>query len=1300
VRDFSRGGVHDSAFRQLDDFVRSPTATGVVLVSGELETLEAVAIHLERRVRAAQRHVVRWTGSGTDDAFRELTQALMVGGRAARRRTLSGGSQGKRASSSVADPVVAGAALFDAMGHGVLIVVDAAFSRWGWATAAELGRHTLEQDLSDGVLEQEQREPPATRHQEGPLVILMSEHPGLLPPPMGAVVLEVSSGLTTDEAQLWWQAISADRPSAPRVERLDALEAWWSAAKATPADARLAATVLDDASRRLLAGFALLRRAVPLDRVSRLEPDAAGDAPSFDEDALAQLVESELLRVDARRQLVPGPRYAMHVSLLGAEPSASELVHAATMLEEVWPDDPWASARASELLFEAGDVGLAESSAFRALISVTDASAREDFWGRWASCLDVTARGARLTHLLRAADLALRVGDVDRALEFARRATSVGRDGSSTRVDGEDPQASAGFDALLMLGRATAARGDLTTAAITLSRAIVSAETDGQKARAAVELSETHYSAGDLERARSHAESALVDAPDLSTRLLARNVLGKLLLARSSWEDAEKHFATDASDAACGGDPVGELRARLNRGIALFSSGRLDDARSMLLSVLDDGERRGELRGTSFALANLAAIATLRHDYVEALQLSERAIDVSRRIGEKIGLSRLITNLAELRLRLGMVGEAEQALAFGRGACGPGMPAARMAHFSLVGARVHLARGQTVEAAARISSALAGASGSSDGAMVGECHRVAARIALEDGDLARAKDAIDLARAETMTNRARGELLILEASRLRALGEPFRLVAEDALTAARQADDDELSREALVLLHLASRIDSEDGGDGYTPHLEAAIAMRSRVADVLPEALRTTFLARRNLRELGQLEARAHALSLDGGGRRAAGAEHPRGLGQGWSARSGSALERMVGEDTALATLKSAIRKVGPSDATVFIHGESGTGKELVAEALHQSSARKGGPLVKVNCAALVETLLLSELFGHEKGAFTGAVGRRRGRFELAEGGTIFLDEIGDISPRTQVALLRVLQDRMFERVGGMAPIRANVRIVCASHRDLRAMVQSGEFREDLYYRLRGLVLEVPALRDRIGDLPLVAGAILRRIADERRSPRKHLSTAAIEALARHRWPGNIRELENALRAAALFAEEDALDVDDFVNNVDGLRDLRGGPSTLRQGEAGPASMRGSVPPGSIHELGTIGASASSAVLSPSIPSPPSALRPSPLAADAMGEDSRRVDSDGGAYERVRAGISLADLKRQIERECIVQALEESDGNITKAASLLGMKRPRLSQLVKQYGLLDGSVLSSADDSSTDDSSTDDGEGA
>jgi transcriptional regulator with GAF, ATPase, and Fis domain len=369
-------------------------------------------------------------------------------------------------------------------------------------------------------------------------------------------------------------------------------------------------------------------------------------------------------------------------------------------------------------------------------------------------------------------------------------------------------------------------------------------------------------------------------------------------------------------------------------------------------------------------------------------------------------------------------------------------------------------------------------------------------------------------------------------------------------------------------------------------------------------------------------------------------------------------VREIIGDDPAVRGLLVAIRKVARSSSTVLVRGESGTGKELVAEALHRASERAQGPLVTVNCAALVETLLLSELFGHEKGAFTGALARRRGRFELAEGGTLFLDEIGDISARTQVALLRVLQERTFERVGGTTPIRANVRIVCATHRDLRSMVDRGEFREDLYYRLRGITLEVPALRARLGDLPRISENLLQRIAFERGEGSKRLAPDALTLLAQHRWPGNVRELENALRAASLFAESDVITASDLIDNVDDLRPLADLPDDRRALNARVTPVP-PAPPLSVARPGDSDSTLSD--VDPEVDAPLPA-----------GE----ANATAVAYAQVRQGaVSLSDIKRQIERDCIARALAETKGNITRAASLLGMKRPRLSQLVKQYGL-------------------------
>jgi Nif-specific regulatory protein len=232
----------------------------------------------------------------------------------------------------------------------------------------------------------------------------------------------------------------------------------------------------------------------------------------------------------------------------------------------------------------------------------------------------------------------------------------------------------------------------------------------------------------------------------------------------------------------------------------------------------------------------------------------------------------------------------------------------------------------------------------------------------------------------------------------------------------------------------------------------------------------------------------------------------------------------MIGNSDAMKLVYRHIEQVANSVTTVLIRGESGVGKELIARALHDQSPREGRAFVKFNCAALPESIIESELFGHEKGAFTGAIAMRKGRFEVAEGGTIFLDEIGDLSPATQVKLLRVLQEKEFERVGGNVPIKANVRILAATSRNLEEMIERRAFRADLYYRLNVFPIYAPPLRERKSDLLLLADYFIEKYAKLNQKAVRRISTAAIDLLMCYHWPGNVRELENCMERAVLLS--------------------------------------------------------------------------------------------------------------------------------------------------------------------------------
>lgn len=263
-------------------------------------------------------------------------------------------------------------------------------------------------------------------------------------------------------------------------------------------------------------------------------------------------------------------------------------------------------------------------------------------------------------------------------------------------------------------------------------------------------------------------------------------------------------------------------------------------------------------------------------------------------------------------------------------------------------------------------------------------------------------------------------------------------------------------------------------------------------------------------------------------------------------------VHNIIGSDKRMLDLYEQIHQVAASDATVLLSGESGTGKELVANAIHYHSARSQGPMVKINCAALPETLIESELFGHEKGAFTGAFETKLGRFELADGGTLFMDEVGELSAMAQTKLLRAIQEREIERVGGKKPIRVNVRIIAATNRDLGEMVKRGRFRHDLFYRLNVFPLYLPALRERRSDIALLADHFLEKFAKRDHKPIKRIATSAIDMLMAYHWPGNVRELENCVERAVLLTKGGAIQAHHL-------------PPTLQTAEASSTGFQGNL---------------------------------------------------------------------------------------------------------------------------------------
>jgi two-component system nitrogen regulation response regulator GlnG len=342
----------------------------------------------------------------------------------------------------------------------------------------------------------------------------------------------------------------------------------------------------------------------------------------------------------------------------------------------------------------------------------------------------------------------------------------------------------------------------------------------------------------------------------------------------------------------------------------------------------------------------------------------------------------------------------------------------------------------------------------------------------------------------------------------------------------------------------------------------------------------------------------------------------------------------IVGRSEPMQDVFKLIGQLSASDATALISGESGTGKELVARAIYHHSRRAQQPFLAVNCAAIPEPLLESELFGHEKGAFTGASTQRIGKFEQCHRGTLFLDEIGDMTPATQTKILRALQSGTFERVGGNQPLTVDVRIIAATNRPLEQAVASRQFREDLFYRLNVVRIEMPPLRERRGDIRLLVNYFLKKFAQAQRQPPRSVAAEVLAALERYPWPGNVRELENVIQRALVVAKGDAILPADLPPEILGAR---AAPTTGTTGLAVPAPVAAAAPSGP-----------------PDVP--------------ALARELFR-------WARQQSGLKVLP---SVERELVVEALKETKGNQVQAARLLGVTRSTLRKRIEKFGIQKG----------------------
>lgn len=778
---------------------------------------------------------------------------------------------------------------------------------------------------------------------------------------------------------------------------------------------------------------------------------------------------------------------------------------------------------------------------------------------------------------------------------------------------GLEPQGEPNLDLpfLLQMGAlaTTRANGEAVSAFAAQIASRVTPDDRSLDSQLALLKAEQAFLKPDFEEALVLAETALGHADLDRDRDNAHNMLGKIAFRTGRHGEARKWFTKTASTAEPGS--VERARAVHNLGLTALRLNHFGKAVSHLQEAVLAADEAGEAFGGALARHNLAIALEFQGRYQPAFEFALDSLDRLVRLGRQANVPGAFTTLADLLLTFGdwdralsLVNEArEQATRHGLEQV-LALCAQKEGECLLLKGEPDSAMESLLEAYRAFDEA-----GLQDDAAY--CASRLAEASFASGDLERAyhwaTTVVDMGRRDG--DESRGRALLIQGRLAMALEGPAQglRILERARKDLNGADQ----REPMAQLCMAMAEASEtlDDGSAAESLLEEARSLVEDLLDSVPGEYRKICVERPGLLEI--LGDTADAAGPDVATGRT---DAPRPI-QALPSRPRlrQQVPHIVGDSEALRHVLVTIERIRNIPVPVLLLGESGTGKELFAGAVHSLSNRSERPFVRVNAAAFTDTLLLSELFGHEKGAFTGAHTRRIGRFEAAHGGTLLLDEIGDVSEQLQTALLRVIEEQSFERVGGNETVHVDVRLVFSTNRDLQKLMRQGRFREDLFHRISGVTIPVPPLKDRLDDVPALVDMFLAELECET-GRRLSLDENAPALLTSYRWPGNIRELKNVIRKTGLMIDGETLTREAL---------LREAPDLARSARDRPEGS---------------------------------------------------LDLFDMVFGR---GASLFEARRELEVALIREALTQAEGNISAAAQLLGMKRPRLSQMVKDYGLKD-----------------------